>query len=272
MWIILILIILAVLLYLVLIQCRRGNPGIRELRKWDYAHRGLHGNGIPENSMAAFRLAKEKGYGIELDVHLLADGDLAVIHDASLRRTAGVDLQIEDLTADQLSAYPLEGTVETIPLFRQVLELYSGEAPLIIELKAERGNYKALCAAVCYALEDYTGACCIESFDPRCVFWFRKHRKDAVRGILAMNYFRNEKTKLPFILKFVLTHNLLNFLLRPDFIAYRFEDRKLLGNFLCRKLWGGLGVTWTVRSGEAYDTAGSEGWLSIFEGFCPKRK
>ena len=39
---------------------------------WDYAHRGLHDNmwGVPENSMPAFKAAVDKGYGIELDVHL----------------------------------------------------------------------------------------------------------------------------------------------------------------------------------------------------------
>ena len=44
----------------------------QHLTGWDYAHRGLHDNehGIPENSMAAFQRAVDKGYGIELDVHI----------------------------------------------------------------------------------------------------------------------------------------------------------------------------------------------------------
>ena len=69
-------------------------------RQWRYAHRGLHDRekGIPENSMAAFKRAAANGFGAELDVHLMKDGHLAVIHDASLLRTAGVDVQIEDLT------------------------------------------------------------------------------------------------------------------------------------------------------------------------------
>lgn len=269
MWLFLILPAVLILFYLLLLQCRRCCTGMKDLRGWNYAHRGLHGNGIPENSMAAFRLALEKGYGIEFDVHLLSDGGLAVIHDASLRRTAGVDIQIEDLTLAQLNSYYLEGSKETIPTFSQVLELYSGAAPLIIELKAERGNYAALCEAVCKALDDYQGAYCIESFDPRCIFWLRKHRKNVIRGILAMNYFRHNKSSLPFILKFVLTHNLLNFLIRPDFIAYRFEDRRLLGNFISRKLWGAQGVTWTIKTPEEHEAAVKDEWLSIFEGFCP---
>ena len=68
---------------------------IQELLRHRYAHRGLHAKPtIPENSMAAFARAVEAGYGIELDLHLTRDGKLAVIHDASLKRTCGVDLKI----------------------------------------------------------------------------------------------------------------------------------------------------------------------------------
>ena len=98
------------LLYVLALRCRRGNKELPKLRGWAYAHRGLHGKGVPENSMEAFRLALEGGYGIELDVHLMADGNLAVIHDPSLKRTAGADVQIEDLKLEDLPQYRLEGT------------------------------------------------------------------------------------------------------------------------------------------------------------------
>ena len=96
------------LIYLLLLRCRKGHPEMEALRGWSYAHRGLHGNGVPENSMQAFRLAKEAGCGIEFDVHLMADGNLAVIHDASLKRTAGAEVYIEDLEVNQLQNYFLE--------------------------------------------------------------------------------------------------------------------------------------------------------------------
>ena len=120
--------------YLLALRCRKGHLGLAALGDYSYAHRGFHGNGVPENSLKAFRLASEKGYGSELDIHLMKDGQLAVLHDASLRRTAGADVQIEDLTADDLENYRLEGTDEKIPLFSQVLELYAGKQPLIVEL------------------------------------------------------------------------------------------------------------------------------------------
>ena len=256
-------------LYLLALRGRTGHPGLQKLRGWNYAHRGLHGNGVPENSLQAFRLAVERGYGAELDVHLLKDGSLAVIHDAKLIRTTGREGLVEDLTEGDLKDYKLEGTEETIPTFRQVLEVFSGKTPLIIELKPEGGNHAALCAAACAAMEGYEGVWCMESFDPRCVYWLKKHRPDIIRGQLAENSLKNPKSKLPIPLKLVLTFHLENFLCKPDFVAYDFGTRKVLSNFICCKLYGIQGVTWTLRSPADHETAVKEGWIPIFEYYQP---
>ena len=265
---ILIILTAALLIYILAVRCRSGHSGLAALRGWAYAHRGLHGNGVPENSMAAFRSALEGGYGIELDIHLLRDGNLAVIHDASLKRTAGADVHIEDLSTEDLSSYKLEGTDETIPTFRQVLDLFAGKAPLIVELKPVGNNAAALCQAACDMLADYEGAYCIESFDPRCIAWLKKNRPQIIRGQLSENFCKGKGTLSP-LLKFVMTHHLELFLVLPDFVAYKFADRKTLGNVIARKFWGAQGVTWTLRSQQDFDTAVKEGWLPIFEGFRP---
>ena len=257
------------LLYAFALRCRKGHSGLEALRGWNYAHRGLHGQGIPENSMAAFREALEGGYGIELDVHLMADGNLAVIHDPSLKRTAGVDVHIEDLTLADLDNYRLEGTDEKIPTLPQVLALYDGKAPMIVELKPERNNHAALTKAVCDLLDGYHGVYCLESFDPRCIHWLRKNRPELIRGQLGEDFVRNPKSKLPTALKWALTLQLENFLVVPDFVSYKFADRKKLGIFLARKLWGAQGVSWTITSQADLDAAVREGWLPIFEGFRP---
>lgn len=248
---------------------RTGHPGLQELRKWSYAHRGLYGPGAPENSLEAFRRAKEAGYGIELDVHLLKDGNLAVIHDSKLFRVTGKEGFVEDLTSEQLGEYRLQGTEETIPSFQSVLELYDGAAPLIVELKSVRNNYARLCETACNLLDTYQGLYCIESFDPRCVRWLRKNRPDLIRGQLTENYFSSVNPELPWILKFLLKHQMLNFLTLPDFIAYRYRDRKTISNVVCRKLWGLQGVTWTVQNPDEYCCAVQEGWIPIFEHFNP---
>ena len=191
-------ILLLILLYLFSLRGRTGHPGLPELRRWRYAHRGLHTPGVPENSMAAFRAALEAGFGIELDLHLLTDGGLAVIHDSKLERTTGKPGKVEELSSAQLSDYPLEGTQEVIPLFPQVLELFAGKAPLIIELKPDGDNYAALCEAAVAAMEGYSGPWCMESFDPRCIDWLRRHRPDIIRGQLSENYLKgNTPPALP---------------------------------------------------------------------------
>lgn len=255
--------------YLFTLRGRSGHPGMKDLRGWAYAHRGLHGNGIPENSMAAFQAALEAGYGIELDIHLMADGNLAVIHDCSLKRTAGADVKIPDLTTEDLANYRLEGTNEQIPTFSQVLALYAGKAPLIIELKADGNNHQALVDAAVKAMEGYEGPWCMESFDPRCVHALKKSYPQVIRGQLTENFWAHDKTLNP-VIRFALTHNMLNFLTCPDFVSYKFLDRKdSVSNFLCRKVWDIQGVTWTLQTQEQHDSAVDEGWLPIFESYKP---
>ena len=267
--IILSLLLVLAIAYVLTQRGRVGHKGLSALRGWYYAHRGLHGNGIPENSMEAFRLALEGGYGIEFDVHLMADGNLAVIHDASLKRTAGADVKIEELTTEDLDTYRLEGTEEKIPTFRQLLDLFDGKAPLIVELKPERGNHAALADAVCKMLDDYKGVFCLESFDPRCIYWLRKNRPELIRGQLSENFIKAKNAKMHGSIKFMMTFLLTNFLNRPDFVAFKFADRKNPSVWLSRKFWGLQGVTWTIKSQEDLDQADREGWISIFEGFRP---
>ena len=258
-----------ILLYLLAFRCRTGHPFLGKISDWKYAHRGLHGNGVPENSMEAFRLALENGYGIELDIHLLADGNLAVIHDASLLRTAGVDVPIESLTMDELQNYFLEGTEEKIPTFREVLDLFDGKAPLVVELKPVNNNHAELTEAACKVLDGYAGLFCMESFDPRCIRWLKKNRPDILRGQLAHNSMQEGKGKIPFILRFIMTNLLSNFWNTPDFIAYRYCDRNRLSVKIARRLWKVQGVSWTLTTQEEFDSAVGEKWIPIFEGFKP---
>lgn len=263
-------IIIVFFAYVLSTMGRIGHPGLEGLRGWHYAHRGLHNESTPENSMEAFASALEKGYGVELDVHLLQDGTLAVIHDSDLLRVTGREGQVEDLTAGDLNDYKLGGTENTIPDFCSVLSLFDGKAPLIIELKVANNNYVALCERVCEALEGYSGPYCLESFDPRCIYWLRKNRPEIIRGQLVENYFRSKTGKrLPFPLRLALTSQMLNFLIMPDFVAYKHQNRKNLSCYLTQRLWGVTMVGWTLRDKESHEALVCDGWLSIFENFIP---
>ena len=271
--IILIVLLVLFLLYILCLRCRRGKADWAHLRKWRYAHRGFHDRekGIPENSLAAFKRAASNGFGAELDVHLMKDGHLAVIHDASLKRTAGADVLMEDLTAEELKQYRLEGTEHHIPLLEEVLPIFAGKAPLIVELKAERGNAAALAEAACALLDKYHVTYCMESFDPRCLMWLWENRPDVVRGQLSENFARHgDGENLPGVVRWVLSNLLLNCRTRPDFIAYRFEDRKCLSLRLCRGIYRAQEFSWTIRSKADMAAAEQDGALVIFEQFNPR--
>ncbi len=263
---------LIILIFLFAPKGRRGNTKLQSLRGWSYAHRGLHDAEHPENSLAAFRAARDHGFGIELDVHLLKDGTLAVLHDSSLTRMTGCEGMIEDLTADDLPRFHLAGTQETIPTFSQVLEVFDGKAPIIVELKCANGNHAALVEKACALLHNYNGAWCMESFDPRCVYYLKRHHGEIVRGQLAENYFAS-KPPLNFPIRFLLTHNLLNWITKPDFVAYRFQDRRTTPTYtIWKNIWKIQGVAWTISTSEEHEQALREGLLPIFEGFLPEKK
>ena len=257
------------ILYVLSTRCRCGASRLGSFYGWKYAHRGLHGKGIPENSMGAFRRARDCGYGVELDVHLMADGNLAVIHDSDLLRTTGKEGRIEDLATDDLQQYCLEGTAETIPTFVDVLAMFEGRVPLIVELKTAGNNHAELCQRACAVLDNYDGIFCLESFDPRCIHWLKKNRPDLIRGQLTENFFKSKTSKLPWILKLLMTNQMLNFLTLPDFVAYKFSDRQHISDKIVRLLWKTPSVTWTILSQNELDIAVSENRVPIFEGFEP---
>ena len=266
-----ILIVLAVIavLYLLMLRGRTGRPGLAAFQGQVFAHRGYHGGpDAPENSLEAFRRAAARGFGSELDVHLLRDGHLAVLHDSALQRMTGADGDVEDLEAAQLPSYALAHSAETIPTLEQVLAVYGGRGPLIIELKTRGRNAAALCTEVCRVLDGYGGAFCLESFDPRCLLWLRRHRPELIRGQLSDDFLKN-RCGLDWLGAFLETYLLANCVTRPDFIAYRYQDRHNLSNRLCRGLWHMAGASWTIHSAEELHTAQAEGLWPIFENFDP---
>jgi len=255
-----------------LLQPRRGQPGWEKLGDIRYAHRGLHdlSQGCPENSMAAFRAAVEQGFGAELDVHLMADGRLAVVHDSDLSRVCGKKVFIEDLTAADLKNYPLQGTPETIPLFEDVLALFEGKTPLVVELKVERGNANALTDAAMAMLQDWHGTYCVESFHPGALLRLKEKYPEVIRGQLSENFLKSgggNGLSLP--VRFLLTNLLTTAFTRPDFIAYNWQDRANVSLRLMKKLYGVHEASWTVQDREVMEQLEAEGAAVIFEKFLP---
>ncbi len=267
---ILLVLVLLFVVWLLLLRCRSRGRGWKKLLGRRYAHRGWHDKpAIPENSLPAFRRALDRGWGAELDVHLLRDGTLAVFHDSDLRRCTGEAGNIEDLDREGLSRLRLEGTEEPVPLFDEVLALFEGKAPLIIELKSHEGNYKALTEAVIARLDRYRGDFCVESFDPRALAWFKRHAPAVVRGQLSTNM---RDAKLNPVTKFLLQNLLMNFLGRPQFIAYEQEFIQNMPFRHCVTWFGAIPCAWTVTDQNTFDNLSKSISMIIFEKFFPRTK
>ncbi len=228
----------------------------------DYAHRGLHGGGVPENSLRAFARACEAGYGIELDVQLAADGAVMVFHDYTLSRMTGDGRKLCDLTAAELKELRLSGSEEVIPTFAEVLSLVDGRVPLLVELKGEDLN-AALCPKVAELLRDYRGSYCIESFNPLLLRGMRQCLPGAYYGLLYTNVVRDKKKASP--LHVLLTVMAFNFLCKPQFIAYNEVDRRALPVRLATGMYRATRFVWTVRSREALEKAHGYAECAIFE-------
>ena len=184
------------LFYICLFVRPRAKRGVDPALLCSYAHRGLHCGGVPENSLAAFELACQEGYGIELDVQLSRDGVVTVFHDYTLKRMTGVDARLCELDSAELSLLSLLGTEEKIPTFAEVLELVGGRVPLLVELKGESANSE-LCQAVADLLRSYDGAFCIESFNPLLVRRIQPLLPNTLCGLLYTNVCRDKKRATP---------------------------------------------------------------------------
>ena len=225
----------------------------------DYAHRGLHGGGVPENSLAAFDGAMARGMGIECDVQRSSDGVAMVFHDWELDRLTAETGRVKDLSAEALGRIKLSGSSEGIPTLRQMLDRVAGQVPVLIEVKtrAER-PVAALCLAVRRVLEGYRGPHAVMGFDPRVARWFAVHSPLTVRGLVVTE--ENDKA-----LAGRIRRHLALWHAKPDFLAYDIRD--LPSRFAAGQRARGLPVlTWTVRTAEHRERAADHADAAIAEG------
>jgi glycerophosphoryl diester phosphodiesterase len=202
-----------------------------------YAHRGLHGPGIVENSPGAFATAIEAGLGIECDVQQSADRKAVVFHDRRLDRLTGEKGPLAGRTAADLAGIALRGSHDTIPCLASVLRQVAGRVPLLIEIKSvPHHSVAALCRAVRCDLAGYAGQYAVMSFDARVDGWFRRNAPSLVRGLVVSEADSGEGRR----------HRAL-WQARPHFLAYDIRD--LPSRFAAAQRARGLPVlTWTVSS------------------------
>ena len=218
------------------------------VRNTTYAHRGLHGDGVPENSPSAFAAAIERGLGIECDVQRTSDGQGVIFHDWDLdRMTVGAG-QVAKRPVSDLAAMRLKGSDECIPTLPAFLDLVAGRVPLLIEIKSRKDmRIVPLCLAVRRALEGYRGPHAIISFDPRIARWFRRHSPGTLTGLSFTD--KNDRA-----LSGAFRRRLAFWHARAHFITYDIGD--LPNGFAKAQRKRGVPlVTWTVKSREQRERA-----------------
>ena len=149
-----------------------------------FGHRGTS-ELFPENTMASFAdsASDARVDGIELDVQFTRDGKVVIAHDFDLRRTAGIDRLITDMTWDELSRIDVgsfkgpEFSDQRIPLLEDLFTTFGSRFIYDIELKVRaHGASKKLCLAVWslirkYGLEENV---MVSSFNPIALRRFNK--------------------------------------------------------------------------------------------------
>ncbi len=246
------------------------HPAPSDRHRWvverPIAHRGLFdpGAGIPENSMAAFQRAVDCGFAMELDVRLLADGQLAVFHDPTLKRMTGEEGSIASLSTGNYRRLRLSMNNEPPPLLAEVLELVHDKVGVLIEIKD--ASFEAA-EAVLNVARRHPGPWAALSFHAGVIAWFARYHPHVTRGLNG-GVFEWDAGLWASVGMRTFWHAPGA---RPHFIGC-FIQR--LGGLAPRWLRSrGLPVVaWTARSLEGYHAAQELSDAVIFEGFLPSDK
>lgn len=150
---------------------------IKELLKNQHvAHRGYWDNDIPENSLAAFQKALDSGFDIELDAHLMRDGNFAVFHDFTLNRMCGKSGLVSNLTAEKLKNCQLQNSTQTIPSLTEILKMVDGKVILFLEIRVIF-NWKKYAIELAEAIKDYKGAIILHGLNRKVLKYLQANTK-----------------------------------------------------------------------------------------------
>ena len=215
------------------------------------AHRGLwRTGGPPENTLTAFAAAARKGYAIELDVRLSADGEAMVFHDDILDRLTASAGLVEETPADDLCALRLLGSDQSIPTLEQALAVI-GPAPVLVELKTPAGQEGLLERRVMELLAGHAGPVAVLSFNPDALIWMETHAPTIRRGLNVASADQLAQTERS----------------RADFLSVSLDMAGHLGVQNWRKM--GEAIAWTCRTPADYARIVSMVEAAMFEGFEP---
>ena len=229
------------------------------------AHRGLHDENIPENSIPAFKRAIEGGFNIEIDVHLTLDGHLVVFHDADLKRMCGVDKIVKECSLEELKAYRLKNTDCNIPTLDEFLALVDGKVGILCEVKGINPFDTSIAKATIEAFKAYKGNVALQSFNAGAVICFRKDGSRPYGQLITWGWGEEEKcAKMNWMGKLHICK-----ISKPQFIAYDVRTCKDAEKYINKqKKKGKPLILWTINTPEKLDLAKKIADNFIFEIPC----
>jgi glycerophosphoryl diester phosphodiesterase len=234
------------------------------------AHRGLHGDGLIENTLSAARAAVEANFAIEVDLQLSADGEVVVFHDDTLDRLTDATGPVAARTLAELKQIAIRGSNERIPTLQDLLDTVAGRTPLVLELKSNWDGSDKLAARTAKILTGYEGPVAGMSFDPRILIDLQKYAPGLPRGIVAERYYDHPDWAPLGAARKSQFGNLLHIpQTKPHFVAYYIRDLPALAPLIARHLLGMKLLTWTVRTDAERSKARRWANQMIFEGFRP---
>ncbi len=237
-------------------------PGAR--RPLIFGHRGCTAE-APENTRAAFARCAQQGVpGIELDIHMCASGELVVIHDHSLSRTAGAEGIVEHFSYTELSELDIGGWFgeefagERMMTLGQVFEEFGKNFYFDIELKELERMDNGFARKVAECIQKYhmESKVIVSSFNPYILRSFRK----LGTSIPTAHIYSGHVDVPP-----VLRRGFGYFLTHPDVVKPHHERISDFNLALFGKLLGRPIITWSVNSleqGEQLARMGVQGLIS----------
>ncbi len=213
------------------------------------AHRGLHNEnkGRVENSASAFEKAIAKGFSMECDLQLTADGQAVVFHDDEVDRVLDGKGKVKSLTVKQIQKMKFRGGKDRVQTLQELLEQVDGRETIVIEIKSLWDDDMTLTRHVLEVLAQYKGPFAIMSFDENILTCAAELQPNIVRGITADRVTDPYYNMLPVSRRIAMQS--LEHLPRskPHFISYYFHDLPFqpVGEIRQR---GFPIITWTIRS------------------------
>ncbi|HVY89350.1 MAG TPA: glycerophosphodiester phosphodiesterase family protein [Hyphomonadaceae bacterium] len=220
-----------------------------------YAHRGLWGGEVPENSLAAFHAAADAHVGVELDVRLTGDGLPVVFHDKTLERMCDDPRRLESLYVTDLPWLKLpDGSA--IPTLEEVLDIMADQ-PVLIELKIDTPD-SMLAETVAALIAGRPGRMTVMSFDEQTVARLCHLIDDRPIGLLIDALANIGMDEIAAKARRARA-------MGCDYLAPHFSSLDVAA-----PLAGGLPVvTWTIRDSTQLALSRKHQAAPIFEGFNP---